>query len=257
MVSVREVDEADRVAVAALAVACGQTGAFSAEDPAYVAAVTEVGRFVVATDEGALVGFAGVIDRDEVAFLTDLFVLPSAQGHGVGSALLHAVWDGTLERATSASTDPVALGAYVRWGLVPAWPLLYLEVAGGAEEMPEDVAASALAPADVGLPLPAAGLLVLDVGPVARAVLAHDDRGVVVLRAQVEGPGELDLLLAAARSAAGPDRVVRFQLPGAHQGLDLAVASGARVIDTDVWCATPGAIDLWDPRAVLPSPCFG
>ena len=123
--------------------------------------------------------------------------------------------------------------------------------------MPDDVAASGLTPADVGLPLPAAGLLVLDVGPVARAVLAHDESGVSVLRAQVEGPGELDLLLAAARSVAGPDGVVRFQLPGAHQGLDLAVASGARVVDTDVWCATPGAIDLWDPRGVLPSPCFG
>jgi GNAT superfamily N-acetyltransferase len=257
MVTVRETGGTDQAELSAVAAACGQTGAMSAEDPAYVAAVGAAGRFVVALEDDALVGFAGVVERDEVAFLTDLFVLPSAQGHGIGSALLHRVWDGTVERATSASTDPAALGAYVRWGLVPAWPLLYLEIAGDSEPMPDDVTASALTPADVGLPVPPDDLVVLEIGPTGRAVLSHDDRGVVVLRAHVEGPGELETLLAAARSSAGPHGVARFQLPGAHQGLDAAIASGAAVVDTDVWCATPGAIDLWDPRAVLPSPAFG
>ena len=257
MVSVRDVDSSDREQLAGLAAACGQTGAVSAQDPAYVAAIADAGRFVVASDAGALVGFAGVVHRDEVAFLTDLFVLPSAQGRGTGSALLRAAWEGTTERATSASTNPMALTAYVRWGLVPAWPLLYLEVAGVTEPWPDDVTRSTRPPADLGWPVPSVDLLVLDVGRTAGAVLAHDARGSVVLRAEVEGPTDLEALLRAARATAGADGVARLQVPGAHQGLDVAMAAGAVVVDTDVWCATPGAIDLWDPRAVLPSPAFG
>ena len=257
MVSVRDVDRSDQEALAGLAAACGQSGAFSAEDAAYVAAVADAGRFVVASDHGALVGFAGVVRRDEVAFLTDLFVLPSAQGRGAGSALLHDVWDGTTERATSASTHPVALTAYVRWGLVPAWPLLYLEVAGVTEPWPDGVTRSSRAPVDLGFPVPGDDLLVLDVGRTAGAVMARDARGAVVLRAEVEGPTDLELLLQAARASAGAGGVARLQVPGAHQGLDAAMAAGAVVVDTDLWCATPGAIDVWDPRAVLPSPAFG
>jgi len=257
MLSVRDVDQSDQELLAALAAACGQTGAFSAQDPAYVSAVAGAGRVVVAADGGALVGFAGVLHRDEVAFLTDLFVLPSAQGRGAGSALLQAVWDGTSERATSSSTSPVALTAYVRWGLVPAWPLLYLEVDGAAQPWPDDVTRSSRTPADLGWPVPGDGLLVLDVGRTAGAVLAPDARGTVVLRAEVEGPSDLELLLQAARATAGADGVARLHVPGAHQGLDAAMAAGAKVVDTDVWCATPGAIDVWDPRAVLPSPAFG
>ena len=257
MLTVRDVDHSDQEALAGLAAACGQSGAVSAQDPAYVAAVADAGRFVVASDDRALVGFAGVVPRGEVAFLTDLFVLPSAQGRGAGSALLRAVWDGTSERATSASTNPVALTAYVRWGLVPAWPLLYLEVAGEPQPWPDEVTRSDRAPADLGWPVPSDDLLVLDVGRTAGAVLAHDARGAVVLRAEVEGPSDLELLLRAARATAGADGVARLQVPGAHQGLDAAMAAGAAVVDADVWCATPGAIDLWDPRAVLPSVAFG
>lgn len=257
MLSVREVTDSDRPALAGLAAACDQTGAVTAEDPAYVAAVAGAGRFVVAEDGDVLLGFAGVIERPEVSFLTDLFVHPSAQRHGVGSALLTAVWEGTSERATSASTHPAALTAYVHWGLVPAWPLLYLDVDGDGEPFPDDVMASHRTPSDLGVPLATDDLLVLDVGRTAGAVLARDERGAVVLRAEVEGPSDLELLVRAARATAGPGGVARLHVPGAHQGLDAAMASGARVVDTDVWCATPGAIDLWDPRALLPSPSFG
>jgi GNAT superfamily N-acetyltransferase len=257
MLSVRDVDDSDHGPLGVLAAACGQTGPFSAQDPAYVAAVADAGRFVVAADGDALVGFAGVVHRAAVAFLTDLFVLPSGQGRGAGSALLRTVWDGTSERATSSSTNAVALTSYVRWGLVPAWPLLYLEVAGEARPWPDDVARSSRFPADLGWPVPSDDLLVLDVGRTAGAVLAHDTRGAAVLRAEVEGTSDFELLLRAARAAAGADGVARLQVPGAHQGLDAAMVAGAVVVDTDVWCATPGAIDLWDPRAVLPSPSFG
>lgn len=257
MLTVRDVASADQMALSALAAACGQAGEISAQDPAYVAAVVDGGRFVVAADDDALVGYAGVFDRDDVSFLTDLFVLPSAQGSGVGSALLNVVWEGTSERATSASTHPAALGAYARWGLVPGWPLLYLEIAGDARPYPDDVTASVRTPAELGWPVLRDDLLVLDVGRSAAAVLARDDRGAVVLRAEVDGPGDFEVLMAAARATAGPRGVARFQVPGAHQGLDVAMAAGALVVDDDVWCATPGAIDLWDPRAVLPSPAFG
>lgn len=257
MLRVRDLEDSDRAALPGLAAACGQTGPFSAEDPAYVEAVARGGRFVVALDDDTPIGFAGMVDRDDVAFLTDLFVVPAAQGAGAGAALLSVVWDGTAERATSASTHPAALTSYVRWGLVPAWPLLYLEAAGTAAPVPEAVTPSALSPADLGWPVAAEGLQVLDVGSMAAAVLARRDGSADVLRAVVEGPTDLELLLEAARATAAEGGVARLQVPGAHQGLDAAVAAGARVVDADIWCATPGAIDQWDPRAVLPSPAFG
>ena len=63
-------------------------------------------------DTGLAIGMAGSIEvgRPDVRFLSDLFVRPDRQDHGVGRALLAMAFDGTTERLTFSSADPRALG---------------------------------------------------------------------------------------------------------------------------------------------------
>jgi hypothetical protein len=86
-----------------------------------------------------------------VAHLAELFVRPDRLGRGIGGRLLTEVMAGTEERVTFASSDPRALPLYVRHGMRPVEPLLYLRgdrravgllpVAGVSVEVvdPEDV----------------------------------------------------------------------------------------------------------------------
>ena len=83
-------------------------------------------RVAVAESDGAVAGFAGAIDVGDARFLTDLFVDPARQEHGIGRALLDAAMDGAAARMTNSSADPRALGLYIRAGMRPWWPLLYL-----------------------------------------------------------------------------------------------------------------------------------
>src|SRR6478609_3122555 len=82
--------------------------------------VLRTGTLLVAERDGAIIGFAGVIARGELAFLTDLFVAPERQSHGTGAALLDAILprDGRA-LATIGSSDPRALALYIRAGMTP------------------------------------------------------------------------------------------------------------------------------------------
>jgi GNAT superfamily N-acetyltransferase len=98
---------------------------------------TDPGRFVVATtpdpgkgpDGERVVGFTSAVVRDDVWFLSMLFVLPKAQGSGVGRALLERVLpdDPALRRAIGTdSAQPISNALYASYGLVPRMPLLNL-----------------------------------------------------------------------------------------------------------------------------------
>ncbi len=70
--------------------------------------------------DGRLVGYARSIRRADVRELTELFVLPEAQGQGLGTRLLeHALPPGTCRRSVLATTDGAALSRYLRLGLAP------------------------------------------------------------------------------------------------------------------------------------------
>lgn len=87
--------------------------------------VIATGTTVVATELGNVLGFGASWERDGHWFLASLFVDPTAQGKGVGSALLDAVWDGSPNRRTiTDSIQPVSNALYGRRGLVPATPVL-------------------------------------------------------------------------------------------------------------------------------------
>jgi GNAT superfamily N-acetyltransferase len=86
---------------------------------------TGAGAVAVAAD-GKVVGFASAWSRGDDWFLASLFVAPSAQARGLGSALLDAVWgDGFARRRTiTDAIQPVSNALYARRGLLPATPLL-------------------------------------------------------------------------------------------------------------------------------------
>src|SRR4029079_18487566 len=80
------------------------------------------GTLLVVKYDSALIGFAGIIERGNLVFLTDLFVAPETQSRGIGAALLAALLprDGR-KLATIGSSDPRALALYIRTGMTPEW----------------------------------------------------------------------------------------------------------------------------------------
>ena len=87
--------------------------------------VLATGTSVVAEEEGRLLGFGASWQRDEHWFLASLFVDEAAQGRGVGSALLDAVWGEAPRRRTiTDAIQPVSNALYGRHGLIPATPIL-------------------------------------------------------------------------------------------------------------------------------------
>lgn len=83
------------------------------------------GTSVVAEADGRALGFASAWQRGEDWFLASLFVEETAQGSGVGSALLAAVWGASRRRRTiTDAIQPVSNGLYGRHGLIPATPVL-------------------------------------------------------------------------------------------------------------------------------------
>ena len=90
-------------------------------------------RFWVATREGAdgdgrPIAFAAATRREEVWFLSMLFVRPDEQGGGLGRAMLARVLpedDPALATATD-SAQPISNALYASHGIVPRMPLLSL-----------------------------------------------------------------------------------------------------------------------------------
>ena len=99
---------------------------------------TDPERFVVGTQpdeavEGGerVVAFASAVRRERLWFLSMCFVLPEAQGAGVGRELVGRVGpppeDGDVVRATATdSAQPISNALYASLGMVPRMPLLDL-----------------------------------------------------------------------------------------------------------------------------------
>ena len=82
-------------------------------------------RCFVAEDDDGLVAFASAWARGDAWFLASLFVRPDAQSHGVGHALLDAVWGDFRHRRTlTDAIQPVSNALYARYGLAPVTPVL-------------------------------------------------------------------------------------------------------------------------------------
>lgn len=94
--------------------------------PDYLDHELGTGTLTVCEDAGEVIAFGGVLTRQRLAHLADLFVRPDRLGTGIGNAILAAALPANTERLTFASADPRALPLYVKHGMVPIAPLLYL-----------------------------------------------------------------------------------------------------------------------------------
>lgn len=234
-------------------------------------------RLIVGELEGRVAGVAGSIEVGDPRrrFLTDLYVAPGVQSKGLGRQVLAAVLDGATERMTFSSSDPRALASYIRDGMRPWWPLLYLETdagpLGGAspgdEARPADVAETTRLSRDwTGIDRTADFAFYASLPDAAGFVISLDgeDAAVGWARRELAEPGRwldhasfapgADPVRAAftiLRAAGAGDRI-GAAVPGPHPAVARLLDAGVRIGDTDTFCATDR--DLLDPTTIFPSP---
>ncbi|SDL38526.1 Acetyltransferase (GNAT) domain-containing protein [Nonomuraea maritima] len=124
--AVRAAAESDMPAVRAVAERFGLLKGWPAT-PDFLDAERLFGTLLLAPSaDGRAHGFGGTLRRGSVTHLGDLFVLRERQSSGVGRALLAELLAGDGPKVTFASSDPRAMGLYLRHGLRAWCPLLYL-----------------------------------------------------------------------------------------------------------------------------------
>lgn len=224
-------------------------------------------RLLVAEGDGGIVGFAATIDIPAGRFLTDLFVDPPAHGHGVGRALLALAFPDDGPRLTFSSSDRRAMPIYIRAGLSPWWPLLYLAAPAGGpppdpagldvETVPGAVAAAlelelsgadrerdwafwAARPDHVPIQVVDGGV------PVAVGLMTPPRLGRLVLGADADPVAAV--LAVATAAPTGPAR--ELAIPGPHPATKALLERGWLVEGQDVHMAS--GPDLLDPTRLLP-----
>lgn len=128
VVAVRVATHADAGGIGRVSAATGQPATDSGADASYVEHLLSHGTVLVAETDGWVSGWGAIVTTPVGVLLTDLFVDPAWQGMGIGRRILAGLWPdvAVLGRFTFSSRHTHALPVYVRAGLLPRWPLLYL-----------------------------------------------------------------------------------------------------------------------------------
>lgn len=93
-------------------------------------------RAWLAERDGAVLGFGIAAQRDDMTFLSFLFVRPDVQATGIGRALLERAMSGSDYRAVCiGSIQPISAALYAHYGMVPRVPL-FMFVGRPATELP-------------------------------------------------------------------------------------------------------------------------
>jgi GNAT superfamily N-acetyltransferase len=268
-VAIRPAAEADAATMMAIWAANGDEipeGGVDILTP-YLVHLMSTGRVLVAEQADHVVGFGAVVVRAGVTHLADLFVLPDRFGKGIGGQLLGAVFGDAPVRTTFASSDPRAMPLYVRAGMIPMWPNLYLDIDSSSLPPPSPMVCE---PADAeqlaqleecwlgdsnvddhrfwaSLP-DARPFAVLDGARPVAAVHARSrrtgrDRWINRL-VMAPGSDAAAVLVAAYHHAAESGRIGSC-LPGPNRALQTLLAAGARIVDQDMYMASRPA--LFDP----------
>jgi GNAT superfamily N-acetyltransferase len=235
------------------------------------------GRMVIAELDGPIVGFGSVIRIGEASMVSDLFVDPAHHGQGIGSALLVEALGDDQPRMTFSSADPRALPAYIRAGMRPWWPNLYVRADQAAlARLPADqslVVEPASLDETVQLSLALAGIdrsddfgfyatqpdaagFVVRNGDAVAAVgwAARDDEGNgrELSHAAINRDADPTTAVAALFVAAARGESVWGCVPGPQPALPALLEAGARIVDRDTYCTSdPGWLD---PERILPNP---
>jgi GNAT superfamily N-acetyltransferase len=240
----------------------------------YVRHLVSRHRVLVTDEDGALVAFGAVVHAGISVQLADLFVLPDRLGRGLGRPLLATLFGDAPRRTTFASEDPRALPIYVRAGMTPLWPMLYLEGDGARLPAPPGLELEAATPETLAAlevawtgadrlddhrfwasQAEADAFLVLDRdGPVAlghgRARQVAEVRIVDRMLVRPGADPVAPVLAALRRTDRGTGVVV--PVPGPNPALPALLDHGFRVIDRDQFMASEA--DLVDPSRFLPNP---
>jgi GNAT superfamily N-acetyltransferase len=131
---IRAATDADVPAIRAILAAHGNDGPIVIGDIVgpYVRHLIGRGGARVAVVDDEVVAFAATVDTGRSTHLADFFVHPDRLGQGIGRPLLDAVFGDSRVRTTFSSDDPRALPLYVRAGMDPIWPSLYIQGLGSA-----------------------------------------------------------------------------------------------------------------------------
>jgi hypothetical protein len=122
-VRARPATSEDLLAVRAIAEAYGDLWTTR---PDYLDHELRHGRLVVGEEDDRIVAYGAALERSGIDYLADLFVLPPHLGRGAGRAILGELFPQRGDRYTFASSDSRALPLYVRFGMRPFEPVLYL-----------------------------------------------------------------------------------------------------------------------------------
>jgi GNAT superfamily N-acetyltransferase len=279
--SVRPATEADAAAITAILEANDEPVTWpDVPRPPYVEhLLTRSGmRLVVGELDGSVAGVAGTIEfgGPGTRFLSDLYVDPARQSRGLGTAMLRAAFEGADRRMTFSSRDPRALGAYIRHGMRPRWPLLYLELAAeqlgpheaGVEVRSADVVETAARSLDwtgVGrtvdfdfyarLPEAAGFVVIIDGADAAvgwaRRELAPPDGRWLDHTSIAPDADPVRAAFGVLRAAAAGQRL-GAAISGLHPAVPPLLERGVRIGGQDTFCATDP--DMFDPERIFPSP---
>jgi GNAT superfamily N-acetyltransferase len=241
-------------------------GGFPEALDAYYVFLIEHGEVLVAVEGERVVGFGATIDTGRAVHLADLFVVPDRRDAGIGRQLAAGCYLERWPRTTFSSDDPRALPLYVRLGMRPLWPNLYL--GGDARRLPDpppDLAVEAASATDVaslerdwiavdrpivhrywaGQP-EAVSLVVRRAG---RAVAAGHARsrlrgGGRWMNTFLVAPGEESHgpTLAALRWSADAEGRIGGCMPGPHPILPTLIGAGFRILDRDIYQASDPAL---------------
>ena len=263
--------------IRAILAAHGNDGAIVIADVVgpYIRHVIERGGGRVAIVDDAIAGFGATIDTGRSTHLADLFVQPDRLGQGIGRSLLEAVFAGSGVRTTFASEDPRALPIYLRAGMDPIWPSLYVQ--GPATALPPTGPAVRTEPATpdrlVALERDWTGLdrtidhrywaamagsdpfVVLDCEAVAGFGYARVRQAAairVVDRLVIHRDADPVSTAIAALARAGQGGPVFACFLGAHPALRPLLEAGFRIVDRDQFMTS--APDVIDPVRLLPNP---
>jgi GNAT superfamily N-acetyltransferase len=234
------------------------------------------GEAQVAVVDDRIVGFGGTVDIGRAIHLTDLFVDRDFLGRGIGSRLLPPLFRDRWPRTTFSSDDPRAMPLYLRSGMTPYWPNLYVtaherllpEIPTGFDAEPATPAQLAAIEADwTGVDRLAdyemwqgrdgARSVVVRRAGVAVAVVQSRDRargdGRWIDRAAVAPSADpAEATLAAMRFGSEPGQEIGACVPGPHPALAALIQAGFRIVDADTFMASEP--DLVDPIRTLVDP---
>ena len=241
----------------------------------YLRHLIQRGRTLVSVVDDEVVGFAAAVDTGRGWHLADLFVRVERLGQGIGRPLLDAVFEGAADRSTFASDDPRALPLYVRAGMMPLWPSIYLEGASASLDTAaaglstESVSAARIAQFELewtgqdrrhdhefwAAQIDADSFVVVDAGDVVAVghVRARQASAVrVVDRLVVHPDADPVAPTLAAIHRAGQGGPVFACIQGPSPVLRPLLELGFRVADRDTYLAS--SPDLIDPTRLIPNP---